>query len=160
VPTAPPTDDILAAIASLQRLADLFRLRRAQLAGEAGLTEAQWGVVEEIATEHFMPSMFARGREQSAPAVSRIIRQLLQKGLIAVSVSAADGRQRNYVLTPKGRRVLDGLRDSRRQAIDAVWADLDPRDLKAFARFGATLIERLEAYAGADRARPGRRKAS
>lgn len=150
MPPAPPTDEILAAIASLQRLADLFRLRRAQLAGEAGLTEAQWGIIEEIATEHFMPSMFARGREQSAPAVSRIIRQLLQKGLIAVSVSATDGRQRNYVLTTKGKRVLDGLRQSRERAIDAVWRDLDPKDLRAFTRFGATLTERLEAYAGRD----------
>ena len=41
-----------------------------------------------------MPSLFARHRDSSPPAVSRIIRQLLRKRLITVSVSATDGRQR------------------------------------------------------------------
>src|SRR5262245_45585332 len=104
------------AIAKLQRLTDLFRTRRAQLAADAGLTEQQWQVLERIATEPFMPSMFARHRESSAAAVSRLTRQLLEKRLVSVSVSAKDGRQREFVLTPKGRRTLAGLRASREAA--------------------------------------------
>jgi DNA-binding MarR family transcriptional regulator len=144
---APPAD-VHEAIGRLQRLAELFHLRRAQLAQGAGLTEAQWEVLERIASEHFMPSLFARHRRSSAPAVSRIIRQLLRKKLITVSASDTDGRQRRYQLTARGQRTLDGLRTSRRRAIDAIWMHLDARALAAFTQFSGELIARLEAYAG------------
>lgn len=135
------------AIAQLQRLADLFAERRAQLAQGAGLTEQQWHVLEEIATEHFMPSMFARGRQQAPAAISRLIRQLLDKKLVSVSVSSHDGRQREYVLTAKGRRLLDGVRARRQHAVDAIWMTLDPKSLEHFTRFSGDLIDRLETYA-------------
>lgn len=141
---------VLEAIGRLQRLAELFNLRRGQLAREAGLTEPQWRVLEEVATEHFMPSMFARTSESSPPAVSRLIRQLIDRGLLTVSVAAEDGRQRRYALTNAGRRLLDRLRSARARAIDAVWMDLPPGDLGAFVRFSDALIPRLEAYAESD----------
>jgi DNA-binding MarR family transcriptional regulator len=141
------TGEVHEAIGRLQRLSTLFHQRRAQLAQGAGLTEAQWEVLERIASEHFMPSLFARHRESSAPAVSRIIRQLLQKKLITVSVSDTDGRQRRYQLTARGQKTLEALRATRRRAIDAVWMDLDPRALAAFSQFSGELIARLEAYA-------------
>jgi DNA-binding MarR family transcriptional regulator len=137
------------AIANLQRLTDLFQARRAQLAADAGLTEQQWEVLERIATEHFMPSLFARRRESSAAAVSRLIRQLLDKRLVSVSPRAHDGRQREYVLTAKGRRTLDALRADRQAAIDAIWASLDHRALATFATVSAELIRRIERYAAA-----------
>ncbi len=143
----PRPPDVHEAIGRLQRLAALFHQRRAQLALGAGLTEAQWEVLERIATEAFMPSLFARHRESSAPAVSRIIRQLLRKKLITVSVSHTDGRQRRYQLTARARRTLDALRAARRRAIDAIWMDLDPTALAAFTAFSGELIARLEAYA-------------
>jgi DNA-binding MarR family transcriptional regulator len=141
------TTDVHEAIGRLQRLADLFHQRRTQLAQGAGLTEAQWDVLERIASEQFMPSLFARHRDSSPPAVSRIIRQLLRKRLITVSVSATDGRQRRYQLTARGRKTLDTLRGLRSRAIDTVWMDLDPRALAAFTDFSGELITRLEAYA-------------
>ena len=141
------TTDVHQAIGRLQRLADLFHQRRTQLAQGAGLTEAQWEILERIASEQFMPSLFARHRDSSPPAVSRIIRQLLRKRLITVSVSATDGRQRRYQLTARGRKTLDALRVLRRRAIDTVWMDLDPRALTAFTDFSGELITRLEAYA-------------
>lgn len=138
------------AIARLQRLAELFHVRRAQLARAVGLTESQWRVLEAVATEHFMPSLFARTSESSPPAVSRLIRQLLDRNLISVSVAAEDARQRRYALTPAGRRLLDRLRTARRKAIDTVWMDLPPAMLAGFVRFSDVLIPRLEAYARAD----------
>lgn len=147
MPERPALPDVHEAIGLLQRLADLFGRRRTQLATGAGLTEQQWRVLEEIATEHFMPSMFARGRQSTAAAVSRIIRQLLDKQLVSVSVSARDGRQRRYVLTAAGKRTLDTLRTQRRRAIDAVWMALDPKALDAFIHSSRTLIGRLETYA-------------
>jgi DNA-binding MarR family transcriptional regulator len=141
------TVDVHEAIGRLQRLAELFHQRRAQLAQSVGLTEAQWEVLERIASEHFMPSLFARHRESSAPAVSRIIRQLLRKKLITVSVSDTDGRQRRYQLTARGQKTLEALRATRRRAIDAVWMHLDPHALAVFTQFSGELITRLEAYA-------------
>jgi DNA-binding MarR family transcriptional regulator len=137
------------AIANLQRLTDLFRDRRAQLALGAGLTEQQWAVLERIASEHFMPSMFARDRESSAAAVSRLIRQLLDKRLVSVSAREHDGRQRRYVLTAKGKRTLESLRADRQAAIDAIWSSIDQRLLGTFTQVSAELIRRIEAYAAA-----------
>ena len=145
---APPRR-VLHAIGQLQRLAELFHVRRAQLARDAGLTEAQWRVLEEIATEHFMPSLFARASESSPPAVSRLLRQLADRDLISVSLGAEDGRQRRYALTAPGRRLLDRLRRALSRAIDAVWRKVPPGEIDGFIRFSDTLIPQLEAYAAA-----------
>jgi DNA-binding MarR family transcriptional regulator len=145
---APAADTELAhdAIAKLQRLTELFHERRAALAADAGLTEQQWEVLERIATEVFMPSMFARHRESSAAAVSRLLRQLADKKLVTASASSNDGRQREYVLTSKGRRTLAALRSSREEAIAAIWTPLDRTSLAAFARTAGELIRRIEAF--------------
>jgi DNA-binding MarR family transcriptional regulator len=135
------------AIANLQRLTDLFQARRARLAADAGLTEQQWAVLERIATEHFMPSMFARHRDSSTAAVSRLIRQLLDKRLVSASAREHDGRQRQYVLTAKGRRTLASLQASRQAAIDAIWTTLDRPSLVTFATVSAELVRRIETYA-------------
>ena len=143
---AAPIPVVHDAIANLQRLTELFQARRAALATDAGLTEGQWEVLERIATEHFMPSMFARRRDSSAAAVSRLIRQLLDKRLVSASAREHDGRQRQYVLTAKGRRTLETLRASRQAAIDAIWTTLDQRALATFARVSGELIRRIEGY--------------
>ncbi len=147
MPATPPITDVHDAIARLQRLTDLFGERRAQLAEDAGLTEQQWEVLERIATEHFMPSLFARHRDSSAAAVSRLIRQLIEKKLVSVSVSPNDGRQRQYVLTAKGRRTLSALGASRAAAIEAIWTTLDRDALATFTRVSDELIRRIETYA-------------
>lgn len=134
-----------AAIADLQRLTELFHKRRRQLAAGVGLTEHQWSVLEEISTEHFMPSMFARQRRSSAAAVSKTIRQLVDKELVAVSLNTADGRQRNYELTTRGKRVMQRLRKNREQAIQQVWLDIPPSRIKAFSEFAADINKRLAA---------------
>lgn len=135
-----------AAIETLRRLTDIFGQRRRSLAASCGLTEHQWHVLEEIATEHFMPSMFARERESSAAAVSKVLRQLIDKNLISVSVSPADGRQRQYELTSSGKSVMKELRRRRKRAIETLWSAFPPETLDEFTRFGASLAERMEAY--------------
>lgn len=143
VPAAAHRELVHRSIEVLGRLAELFRQRRAQLAAEAGLTDPQWEVLEEISTEHFMPSMFARRRESSAAAVSKLIRQLVDKGLVSVRVARGDARHRDYALTSRGKRALEVLRASRERAIEDVWLTFEPADLEHFSRFGADLAERL-----------------
>jgi DNA-binding MarR family transcriptional regulator len=140
--------EVLSAIASLQRVAELFAERRRQLAREAGLTEAQWRVLEEAAGEDFMPSMFARRRACTPAAVSRTLRQLLDRHLVRASIGASDGRQRVYRLTATGRCTLAKLSENRARAIEAVWGDLPPEELRAFTRFASDLADRLETYLG------------
>lgn len=135
------------AIDHLRRLSELFQKRRCQLADTVGLTEHQWSVLEEVSLEHFMPSMFARQRDSSPAAVSKTLRQLLDKQLIVVSVGAADGRQRKYELTDRGRSVIDRLRAHRQQAIEQVWERFEDHELEHFCQFAQILGDRLEALA-------------
>ena len=139
------TDTIHRAISVLQRLSDLFGERRDQIARQARLTVPQWGLLEEIATSHFMPSMFAKRRAVTPAAVSKLIRSLLERDLIRASIADGDRRQRKYVLTAAGRRTLDNVRTTRQTAIDEVWTDLPLADLRRFAKFGEMLGDRLEA---------------
>jgi DNA-binding MarR family transcriptional regulator len=135
------------AIEKLTRLTDLFQERREQLASHVGLTDAQWEVLEEISTDHFMPSMFAKDQDSSRASVSKVIRQLLDRGFIDVAVSQADGRQRNYALTADGKATLARLRAEREKAIEAIWLQLDGAQLAQFNEFAEVLIERIERYA-------------
>jgi len=139
-----------AGVACLRRLGDAFWRRRAALARSVGLSEGQWGVLEEIATEHFMPSMFAKTRASSAAAVSKTLRQLLDKGLVNVGLSKSDRRQRAYVLSAKGKRVLEVLRQERALAIEEIWLSLEAAPLRSFVAFGNRLCDRLEHYGGKD----------
>ena len=155
----PSVGDVHAAVECLGRLTEIFRQRRQQLATDVGLTEQQWSVLDEIEQADFMPSMFARQRESSAAAVSKILRQLLDKELVLVSLKEGDGRQRNYELSPQGKRTLERLREQRQHAISAVWLEFDADQVGAFTRFGNELIERLERYSR-DHASPAARRGS
>ncbi len=134
------------AIEQVQQLAALFTKRRNQLAQQVGLTEAQWRILEGISTEHFMPSMFAREQDNTCGAVSKIIRQLLEKKLIKVSISEKDGRKRQYELLPQGKKTMSQLRELREEAIQEIWADLPMDDLEIFTRFSGLLIEKWRQY--------------
>ncbi len=134
------------AIQVLQRISELFSARRQELAARVGLTEHQWSVLEEIATEHFMPSLFAKQQASSAAAVSKTLRQLGDKALVRVSVSKSDGRQRDYVLTAKGQRVMEELRRARERAIAEVWLKLDSVRVIEFTEFSTELADALVAY--------------
>jgi len=135
------------AIRVLQELTEVFEQRRQQLASEAGLSDLQWRVLEQVAEEDFMPSLFARSRSQSPAGVSRTLRQLLERDLVRVSIGRGDARQREYALTAAGKRVLARLRQRREEAIEAVWLKLTDDDLARFAAVGSGLAIRLRGYA-------------
>ena len=142
------------AIANLQRLADTFTERRRQLAAGIDLTEGQWRVLEEVGDEDFLPSLFARRRSITPAAVSRTLRQLLQRGLVSSGIGAEDGRQRRYQLTARGRRALAEVAAARAAAVAEVWAEIPRGDLETFSRVSGELAERLERYAEAIDTKP------
>ncbi|TMA34983.1 MAG: winged helix-turn-helix transcriptional regulator [Deltaproteobacteria bacterium] len=127
--------EIRQAIAALQRLCELFALRRQQLAAGAGLDES------------FMPSMFARRRDCTPAAISRGLRSLQGRGWVTAEIAAGDARQRRYRLTAEGRRLLERLRRGRERAIAAVWDGFDAAALRGFVAFAGELADHLEAYA-------------
>ena len=136
------------AIVRLNRLTALFHRRRAALAQEVGFTEQQWLVLERIAADHFIPSLLARERKSSPAAVSKIIRQLVDKGLVDVALDRQDARQRQYTLTVRGKRKMTALRQLRERAIDKIWMALSHRDLRRFCEFSGQLIAAIENYQG------------
>jgi DNA-binding MarR family transcriptional regulator len=135
----------LDAVRTLGRLATVFAERRKQLAESVGLTDQQWQALEEVHEEHFMPTLFAQKRETSAAAVSKILRQLTDKGLILPRVAAHDGRQRSYALTARATQLLDRLREEREVVIAEVWMGYPRTTLAEFSAFGNDLATRLEA---------------
>lgn len=143
---ASSTELALGCVAVLGRLAGLFTERRRQLAESVGLTDQQWHALEEVQTEHFMPSLFARERKSSAAAVSKILRQLTDKGLITGHVGMGDARQRSFQVTALGRETLRTLREGRQHAIRTVWLPLAPDELTAFQAVGTKVADRLEAF--------------
>lgn len=147
---APAPDLVLSAVEVISRLAGLFSVRRRQLAERAGLTVQQWQALESVQSEHFMPSLFAAERDSSPAAVSKILRQLSDKGLIEAELSRVDGRQRHYSVTPGGRACLENLRAERRRAIEGVWMQLRPEELQQFEAVGSKLAGLLERFAKED----------
>jgi DNA-binding MarR family transcriptional regulator len=156
-PTAPisKTRRIHDAIEQLAMLVDVFERRRDTLAAEAGVTVEQWRVMEEIGSRRFMPSMFARHRESSAAAVSRILRQLLEAGLVTVAISQNDGRNREYRLTGAGERALADLKRSREAAIESVWMTQDGAEIESFTEFARKLVRAIEKYSRGENRRDG-----
>jgi DNA-binding MarR family transcriptional regulator len=146
-------DPIFRAIEAMTALAEIFERRREVLARDAGVTPEQWRVLEEISTEHFIPSMFARSRDSSAAAVSKILRQLLDSSLVSAAIGRADRRNRRYKLTAKGNKVLDALRGSRQAAIEAIWTGFSREELAAFSMFATKLSDRIERYSRGKSAR-------
>lgn len=133
-------------IEALQALVEVFEDRREALARTAGLSPAQWQVLEQVGRDDFMPSLFARRREVSAAAVSRTLRQLLDARLVDVQISPRDARQRLYRVTEKGRKALGEVHDERRRAVAAVWEALSDAELNRFEKLARTLSDRLRAY--------------
>jgi DNA-binding MarR family transcriptional regulator len=144
--TTAKTLHIHQAIEQLATQVDVFERRRDTLAAEAGVTVEQWRVMEEIGSRRFMPSMFARRRESSAAAVSRILRQLLDAGLVSVTISQNDGRNREYRLTAAGERALADLKRSREAAIESVWMTQEASEIESFTEFGKKLVRAIEDY--------------
>src|SRR3984893_8573497 len=146
-------DPIFQAIEAMTALAELFERRREPSPRDAGITIEQWRVLEEISTQHFIPSMFAKSRDSSAAAVSKILRQLLDSGLVSAAIGRADRRNRHYKLTARGNRDLSELGSEREKAIEVIWTGFSCDELAALSKFAATLSDRIERYSRAKTAR-------
>jgi len=85
-------DPIFQAIEAMTALAELFERRREALARDAGNHYRAVAGARRNFDSTFIPSMFARSRDSSAAAVSKILRQLLDSGLVSAAIGRADRR--------------------------------------------------------------------
>ena len=83
-------------------------------------------------------------RQRTAAAVSRTLRSLVDQGLAEASLGEDDARRRIYRLTTRGRSLQRSLRRQREEAIQAVWGEFKPAELRGFVRFADVLGDRLE----------------
>ena len=78
-------------------------------------------------------------------AVSRVVRQLLDLGLIAKSPDPDDGRASILTVTPKAKERLAAVAESRRNDFDAQLSQWDPAAIvelsQGLARFNAAISE-------------------
>jgi homoprotocatechuate degradation regulator HpaR len=75
---------------------------------EAGLTEQQWRVLRVLVDEGDTdPSGLAEAGLLYAPSVTRILKELVDRGLIVRALDPADGRRSIITVTAKGRALVE-----------------------------------------------------
>lgn len=115
--------------------------RTGPLLHAARLTTPQLAVLE-LVREPKTISAVATHLGLSRPATSQLVDKLVRKQLIVRTQSRGDRRERNAVLSAKGRSLLDRVAAARAARLDAAVAIL-PRELAA--RLGAVLADVVDA---------------
>lgn len=110
----------------------------------AGLTTAQVAVLE-FAREPQKVSTVATYLGLSRPATSQLVDKLVRGGLIRRVESSVDRRQRNVILSAKGKALVAGIDAARAARFDASLAVLAPA---VAARFELVLVEVVDALSG------------
>jgi homoprotocatechuate degradation regulator HpaR len=102
---------------------------------QAGVTEQQWRVLRVLADEGpTEPSRLSGAALLMAPSVSRILRELEERGLVRRDADPGDGRRSIVMISPAGRALV---RRTARHTLDV---------LESYAaRFGATRLQTLMA---------------
>ena len=99
----------------------------------ADVTEQQWRVLRVLADEGSAePSQLAESALLLGPSVSRILRELLDRGLVCRDADPKDGRRSIVLITPAGRTLM---RETARHTLGVL-------DDYA-ARFGEARLRRL-----------------
>ncbi len=129
-------------LAAELRVAVMKTSRRLRLESSSEmLTPAQYSVLAGLRNEQHTIGELAAREQVAAPSMTRIVKALLEAGLVTRTISENDGRQVLIALTPEG---MDAYRDARgqRTAWLAVRLEtLDAKDRATLARAAALLQE-------------------
>ena len=75
-----------------------------------GVTVAEWVLLRELFdAEPTSPSLLAERMGMTRGAISKLVERLVQKELVARSLSETDRRRQTVSLTPAGRTLVPGL---------------------------------------------------
>jgi len=118
----------------LQHIAerDLLTSRRE---ADDGLTAAQMRVLRHVYL-HRQPSVrsIADGLTVSPPAATQLVSKLVAKGLVARSERKEDRRSVDVRLTPRGKRIAEGLSSERREQLGRLLARMSMSSQRELAR--------------------------
>jgi len=86
---------------------------------DAGVTEQQWRVLRVIDDAGSIdPTALADAAILYAPSVTRILKELVERGLIVRTADPGDGRRSHLSLAPSGRSLIDETSRHTLQALD------------------------------------------
>src|SRR4029077_1008976 len=120
----------VAALASQLRLS-VFRLaRKLRREGEAGVTPTLLAALSTIERHGpLTPSALAQHEQIKKPTCTRVIADLLEKGLIERTVDPLDGRVFWMQVTPLGRKTLHRVRSRHNEYLTKRMKRLSPDEL-------------------------------
>jgi homoprotocatechuate degradation regulator HpaR len=106
---------------------------------DAGVTEQQWRVLRVIDDAGSIdPTALADAAILYAPSVTRILKELVERGLIVRTADPSDGRRSHLSLAPSGRALIDETSRHTIRQLDRYAADFGKERL-------AALLDELQA---------------
>jgi homoprotocatechuate degradation regulator HpaR len=112
----------------------------------AGVTEQQWRVLRVLIDEGAIdPSQLASSAILLPPSVTRILRELVERGLIQRALDPADGRRSIVSITQSGRNLFEHTAEQTLLLLETYNAAFGPERL-------AHLVDELSAFTQAIRA--------
>jgi DNA-binding MarR family transcriptional regulator len=117
--------------------------RRLRQEADPGLTPSQLAALATVERHGpLTPSRLAEIERVSRPTGTRVLRGLVDSGLVARTPDPADGRSALVAIEPKGRDLLTRLRSRKNAYLSRRLAGLEPAELEALDR-AADILERL-----------------
>jgi DNA-binding MarR family transcriptional regulator len=138
VSNATNTGDLAAEL----RVAVMKTSRRLRLESSSEtLTPAQYSVLAGLRNQQHTIGELAAREQVAAPSMTRIVKSLLEAGLVTRTVSATDARQVMIAPTPEGMAAYHGARSQRTAWLAVRLETLDAKDRATLARAAALLQE-------------------
>ena len=129
-------------LAAELRVAVMKTSRRLRLeAGSDTLSAARYSVLAGLREEQRTIGELAAREQISAPSMTRIVKSLLESGLVTRTVSETDARQALIALTDQGRKAYQAVRSQRTAWLALRLDTLDSTDRATLARAAALLQE-------------------
>ncbi|HMO40875.1 MAG TPA: MarR family transcriptional regulator [Saprospiraceae bacterium] len=144
-------------ILGILHLADLLRKNGDNISQRLGITTQQWLIMLHLANDPNLPyleknkhqkplmaSELAESLSVTRPNVTKILRTLLQKGLVAQTEDEIDRRRKRLELTDEGWEIINLLEPLRRaynRQLLADFSDVEKTRFLDFIRSSADWIE-------------------
>ena len=123
---------------------------------DAGLTEQQWRVLRVLVDEGDSdPSGLAQAGLLYPPTVTRIHRDLVDRGLLVRRQDPEDGRRWLIAATPVGRALVESTASRTAGLLEEYANRFGPERLQALQDELAALVRRIGPLSGNDRAMGG-----
>ena len=116
---------------------------------EAGVTEQQWRVLRVLIDEGAIdPSQLAASAVLLPPSVTRILRELLERGLIERIVDPSDGRRSIVSVSAAGRKLFEHTAEQTLRLLEVYEAAFGAERLHQLVAELAALTAVIQSLAG------------